>query len=300
MGMFLERGYRVELAPTGNISGEYLKNIPKGVLQVPWETIKEPADVTVLYASDTIWGYTEDRWVDVMSNMTSKRKVMVLNFKLGGAGQVAWTIGWDKYLFLNSTHETDLLKRIPDAVTLALPPPTDLTKFLAVEPDYKASLKLIRHSSQGDNKHPDYTNNMIKDILKINPTSEFHFMPARSDCMEHKQVHKYPKNNPPVYDFLKNGNCFLYHLPPNYTEGGPKVVLEAMAAGLPCIVDNHSGMKDRVTDETGWKCNSYEDVLKVIKEITENPEILEIKGKAARQRAMTEFDRQRWVEEIIK
>jgi hypothetical protein len=25
-----------------------------------------------------------------------------------------------------------------------------------------------------------------------------------------------------------------------------------------------------------------------------------IKGKAARQRAMTEFDRQRWVEEIIK
>lgn len=300
MGMFLERGYRVELAPTGNISGEYLKNIPKGVLQVPWETIKAPADVTVLYASDTIWGYTEDRWVDVMSNMSSKRKVMVLNFKLGGAGQVAWTIGWDKYLFLNSTHETDLLKRTPGVDTLALPPPTDLTKFFAVEPDYKAPLNLIRHSSQGDNKHPKYTNDMIKDILKINPTAEFHFMPARSDCITHMQVHKYPKNKPPVYDFLKNGNCFLYHLPPNYTEGGPKVVLEAMAAGLPCIVDNHSGMKDRVTDETGWRCNSYEEVLEVIKEIVKNPEILKIKGKAARKRALTEFDRQRWVEEIIK
>ncbi|MHA1816263.1 MAG: glycosyltransferase [Candidatus Heimdallarchaeaceae archaeon] len=300
MGMFLEKGYRVELASTSNnVSGEYLSNIPKGVLQVPWDTIKAPADVSVLYASDTIWGYSDQKWLNVMPHMTSKRKVMVLNYKLGGAGQVAWTLDWDKYLFLNSTHESDLLKRTPDAVTLPLPPPTNLSKFLAVEPDYNAPLRLIRHNSQGDNKHPDYTNKMIEEMLKINPSAEFHFMPARSDCLEHKQVHKYAKNKPPVYDFLKHGNCFLYHLPPGYTEGGPKVVMEAMAAGLPCIVDNHSGMKDRVTDETGWKCDSYEDVLNVIKEITENPGILEIKGKAARQRALKDFDRQRWVEEII-
>ena len=32
MKMFLEDGYRVELIPTGNVSGEYLKNIPKEVI----------------------------------------------------------------------------------------------------------------------------------------------------------------------------------------------------------------------------------------------------------------------------
>jgi len=299
MGMFLEKGYRVELAPTGNISGEYLKNIPKGVLQVPWEDISKPADILFLYASDTIWNYHQKQWA-VMNNLKAKRKVMVLNYKLGKAGEVEWTKGWDKYLFLNSTHESDLLKRLPDAVTLPLPPPTDLSKFLVVEPDYNIPLRLIRHSSQGDNKHPDYTNNMIRDILRIDSSIEFHFMPARSDCMDHPQVYKYPKNNPPVYEFLKKGNCFLYHLPQGYTEGGPKVIIEAHAAGLPVICDNHSGMKDRVTDETGWRCDTYAQYMEVIKEIIENPGILKEKGKAARQRALTEFDRQRWVEEIIK
>lgn len=300
MGMFLERGYRVELAPTGNISGEYLRNIPKGVLQVPWDDIKKPAEVTVLYASDTIWNYNKGMYMKTMPHITSDRKVFVLNYKLGGAGEVEWTKDWDKYLFLNSTHEADLLKRLPEANTLPLPPPTDLSKFFAVEPDYNIPLRLIRHSSQGDNKHPDYTNNMIRDILRIDSSIEFHYMPARSDCIDLQQVYKYPKNKPPVYEFLKKGNCFLYHLPPGYTEGGPKVVMEAMAAGLPVICDNHSGMKDRVTDETGWKCDTYAQYMEVIKEIIENPEILEIKGKAARQRALSEFDRQRWVEEIIK
>lgn len=302
MGMLLERGYHVELASTSNVSGEYLSNIPKGVIQVPWENIKHPVDITMLYASDTIWSYSKDKYLDVMPHIKSKRKVMVLNYKLGGAGQVPWTIGWDKYLFLNSTHETDLLKRMPDAVTVSLPPPTDLSKFLAVEPDYNAPLRLIRHSSQGDNKHPEYTNNMIRDMLRIDSSIEFHFMPARSDCIDHPQVYKYPKNKPPVYDFLKHGNCFLYHLPPNYTEGGPKVVMEAMAAGLPVICDNHSGMKDRVTDETGWRCNNYEEVIEAVKIISgkNGPAILEKMGKAARQRALKEFDRQRWVEEMIK
>jgi len=301
MGMLLEKGYHVELASTSNVSGEYLRNIPKGVLQVPWENVKAPADVTVLYASDTIWSYSKDKYTDVMPHIQSKRKVMVLNYKLGGAGQVPWTIGWDKYLFLNSTHEADLLKRIPDAVTIPLAPPTDLTEFLKVKPDYNTPLRLIRHSSQGDNKHPDYTNQMIRDVLSIDSSIEFHFMPARSDCIVLPQVYKYPKNKPPVYEFLKKGNCFLYHLPTGYTEGGPKVVMEAMAAGLPVICDNHSGMKDRVTDETGWRCNNYEEVINAIKIVSgeDGPAILKTMGELARERAIKYFDRQRWVEEII-
>ena len=135
--------------------------------------------------------------------------------------------------------------------------------------------------------------------MRIDSSVEFHYMPARSDCMNHPQVYKYPKNKPPVYEFLSKGNCFWYHLPPGYQDQGPRTVIEAMAVGLPVIADNRYGAKERVTEETGWLCEDWNDYLKVIKEIVENPEIIEIKGKAARKRAIDEFVPERWIEEIL-
>jgi len=299
MQMLLDTGYRVELVPTGNISGEYLRNIPDGVVKQKWGPIlKEPSDLTVFYTSDTIWNFNKPEY-QVMGYLKTKRKVIILNYKIGGAGQVDWTFGWDKYMFLNSEHRDALVQRIPGATTKVLAPPTDLTEFFKVNPYYGFPLKLIRHSSQGDNKYRHDNDEMIEKILEINPSIEFHFMPAKSHCMVHPQVIKYPKNVPPVYEFLKNGNCFFYLLPENYTEGGPRVLLECAAAGLPAIVDNHSGMADRVTPETGWLCNEPEDYIEVVKEIIANPEILKIKGEAARKRAQEEFIPEKWLEEII-
>jgi len=295
----IDKGYRVQLVPTKVISGEYLKNIPKGVEQMTWETIKQPSDLTVFYCSDTIWNFSKDMYMNVMPYINTKKKIMVLNYKIGGAGQVPWTLDWNKYLFLNSEHESALLGRIPSARTRVMAPPTDLTEFFKIQPNYDYPLKLIRHSSQGDNKYPDFTNEMIRDILRIDSAIEMHFMPAKSDCMDHPQVYKYPKNNPPVYEFLKNGNCFLYALPPGYTEGGPRVILEAMAAGLPVICDNHSGMKDRVTDETGFRCDSYDDIIAAITTLNNEKGLLKKMGEAARERAKSEFGAEKWIEEII-
>jgi glycosyltransferase involved in cell wall biosynthesis len=72
-----------------------------------------------------------------------------------------------------------------------------------------------------------------------------------------------------------------------------------MASGLPVICDNHSGPCDRVTPETGWLCDNWNDYLEAIKEILSNPEILHIKGKAARERAKKEFDMNVWANEIL-
>jgi ADP-heptose:LPS heptosyltransferase len=299
MKMFLEKGFYVDLVPTGNISGEYQRNIPEGVIVKNWADLITPVDVLVLYCSDTIWNYDKPQYMEVMDKLQAKKKIMVLNYQLGGAGKVPWTFGWDKYMFLNSTHEQALLDRIPDAKTKVLAPPTNLTEFFKVQPNYELPLRLIRHSSQGDSKYPDYTNQMIQDILVIDPTIQFYFMPAKSNCIDHPNIHKHQKNVPPVYEFLKQGNCFFYSLPKNYSEGGPRVLEECMAAGIPAISDNFSGMKDRITPETGWLCNEYNDYLNVIKEILSNPDILGIKGIAARERAKTEFISIRWIEEIL-
>jgi hypothetical protein len=299
MKMFREIGYRVDLISTGNICTPYLNDIPTGVRKTDWSTIHEPADITLLYASDTIWGYHKPPWTDVMPKLNTKRKVMVLNFKIGGAGNVEWTKDWDKYMFLNSEHESALLKRLPGVTTKVLPPPTDLSEYFKINPNYDFPLRLIRHNSQRDAKHDVSTNTHLREVLRLDNTIEFHYMPAFSETFEHPNFHKFKVNELKVPDFLSRGNCFWYHLPEGYTDGGPKVVLEAMAAGLPCIVDNHSGPKDRVDDNTGWKCNNWEDYKRVIEEIIKNPILLKIKGKAAREKAKREFIAERWIEEIL-
>jgi hypothetical protein len=299
MAMLQQKGYHVQLSPTGDMSWEYKKNIPQDVQLVDWRDIEKPVDVAILYASDTIWNYGKPLYTDTMPKLNAKRKVMVLNFKLGGAGTVEWTKNWDKYLFLNSQHAGELLLRLPDAKTKVMAPPTDLTAYFENEPDYNFPLKLIRHNSQGDGKHHPDNNKMIQEILALDPTIQFHFMPARSDCMDHPNVFKYKKNVPPVNEFLRNGNCMIYRLPDGYTEGGPKVVMESMSSGLAVICDNHSGMKDRVTQETGWLCNNWNDYIEAVKEILNNPEILVTKGKAARIRAFESFGKEVWIDEIL-
>jgi len=300
MKMFQEKGYYVDLIPTGSISGEYGKNIPQGVSVKNWIDIITPTNILVMYCSDIIWNFDKPQYMEVMDKLQAKKKIMVLNYQLGGAGKVPWTFGWNKYMFLNSTHEEALIKRLPDAKTKILPPPTNLTEFFEVQPNYNLPLRLTRVSSQGDAKHVIYTNDMIKKVWEIDPTIEFFYMPPRSDTMDHELIHKFKRNEVPIPEFLSKANCFWYHLPQGYTDGGPRVILEAFASGLPAIVDNHSGPKDRVDNETGWKCDTQEQYFEVIKEIIVNPTILKIKGQAAREKAKKEFIPERWVEEIIE
>jgi hypothetical protein len=296
----LSRGYRVELISTGNISGEYSKNIPKDVIVRPWKDMVEQVDIITFYTSDTIWNYKKPQYLEVMDKLNCGRKVMILNYQLGGAGDVSWTKDWDLYMFLNSTKEGELKKRLPDVKSRVLPPPTDLTEFFKVQPDYKNGLRLVRHNSQRDAKHPEYTNDLIAQILdEVGEHTQFYYMPAYSKTFDHPNVHKYKVNEVPVPRLLGFGNCFWYHLPPGYQDQGPRVIIEAMASGLPCIGDNSYGAKDRITPETGWLCDDVSDYIEVLKDIQSDLSILEKKGKAARERAKAEFVPTKWADCII-
>ena len=100
----------------------------------------------------------------------------------------------------------------------------------------------------------------------------------------------------PVAEFLGKGNVFWYLLPDGYTDQGPRVIVEAMAAGLAVIAENRDGPADRVTTSTGWKLDSHAEVIELINSLT--PDILAEKGAAARERAESQFVAESWYEQI--
>lgn len=51
-------------------------------------------------------------------------------------------------------------------------------------------------------------------------------------------------------EYYKKADIFCF---PSIREFGGAVVLEAMACGLPCIVVNNGGIREYVTEETGFK-----------------------------------------------
>ncbi len=307
MKMLIDKNYHIELLPTGNICGEYLKNLEglrDNLSVIDWMDLKNNSELTVLYCSDTIWNYNQEQYSN-MYNLNTKKKVMILNYQLGWAGKTEWTKNWDKYIFLNREKEHEFLNRIPKANTQVLAPPVDLDPFFKVKIDYSGSLKLVRHSSQGDAKYKKDFNEIVKHIIKIKDDVEFSFMPAPSfidssffNDKSYNDIYRfniYKRNEISVPKFLSKGNCFWYNLPEGYSDAGPRVILEAMACGLPCICDNAFGAKERVTNSTGWRCNEIEDYYEIIRMII-NPKILKEKGENAKERAFSEFRKENWVE----
>jgi hypothetical protein len=108
-------------------------------------------------------------------------------------------------MFLNSTKEGELKERLPEVKTRVLPPPTDLDAFLKVDVDYGHGLRLVRHNSQRDAKHPEYTNDLIAQILdEVGEDTQFYYMPAYSKTFDHPNVHKFKVNEVPVPRFLSD------------------------------------------------------------------------------------------------
>jgi len=290
MMMMQKKGYDLELVPTKGVSAEFKRAI--GGVKVT-NKVTSPCDVLFFYTNDTIWEFHTQTY-NKFTELKAERKYMGLNFRIGKAGHVAWTKNWNGYFFLNTTLRDQFIKIYPEAITHVLAPPVNLEPFLRIEPKYNKTLHLLRHSSQGDSKFPKDFGNIVENITKVHPSIKMSFMPAPSFLKDLPSVSKHRVNALSVPEFLAEGNCFWYILPTDYSDMGPRVIVEAMAAGLPVIADNKDGAKDRITPETGWLCNTAEEYYDIVKGI--NHLMLEDKGKAAKERARKEFDPNKWID----
>jgi len=242
MNRMYEKGYKVEMVPRNIVCDQFRDNIPNIKIT---NKLTSPCDILMLYANDMIWDFLKPDF-DPFNHIQAKKKVMCLNYRNGKAGQ-GWSKDWDLYLFLNTDAEQGFLKKHPGHNTRVLPPPVDLKPFMnGFIPNYNGPFKFVRHSSQGDVKYHEDTEKVIRSVLKDYPDSEFYLMPAPSFLPEIKGVYRYPEYSMDVPKFLSKGNIFWYMLPDGYVDSGPRVIMEAMAMGLPVIADLRGGARDRI------------------------------------------------------
>lgn len=292
-----KKGYDIQLVPSKGVCNEYKRALNGGVRVT--NEVSSPCDILLLYGNDLVYAFNEECFTKVFGNLKAERKFLVLNYKIGKATEVEWTENWDGYFFLCSTLRSKFLEKRPGAKTFVFAPPVDLGPFLAVKPKYNKTLHLLKHSSQGDNKHPKDMNEVISRLLNdIHPSMRLSFMPGPSFLNGHSNVKQYSVNEIPVPEFLGAGNCYWYPLPQGYTDQGPRTIVEAMAAGLPVLGENRDGAKDRITEDTGWLCDSWDDYYRVIREL--DHVILGQKGCAAKERAATVFDPNNWLNAIVQ
>lgn len=140
-------------------------------------------------------------------------------------------------------------------------------------------------------------------LLKDTQNTRFEFMQA------HEEVENAFKNEPrmvfhkwdamPVTEFLSKGHIFLYRTSNMWRDNYPRVVAEALAAGLPIISEPRDGTKDRIIHgETGFYAIDYDSFLNAIKLLQRKEDYRHKMGMYAKDWARQNLDPRKWVEII--
>lgn len=145
--------------------------------------------------------------------------------------------------------------------------------------------------------------NFYTRLLKDIPDIKFMFMEA------HPEVEKYFKgedrmtfykfNQIPVDEFLSKGHVYLHRMSNAWRDNYPRVVAEALAAGLPVVSEPRDGTKDRIVHgNTGFYATHYDEFCIHLKTFKRKEGLRRAMGQAAKDWARLNLDPRKWVEVI--
>jgi len=135
------------------------------------------------------------------------------------------------------------------------------------------------------------------------PNIRFEFMVACNEVENH--FRKDPKfkfwkwNEIPVKDFLSRGHVFLYRTSNAWRDQYPRVIAEALASGLPCLVEPRDGPMDRIVyGYNGFHCITINDYINQLKLLEDNESLRLHMSKNCSTFAKEKLDPYKWVDLI--
>lgn len=140
-------------------------------------------------------------------------------------------------------------------------------------------------------------------LLKDTKNTKFEFMEAHKELAEAYKdeprmvFHKF--NAMPVEEFLSRGHIYLYRTSNAWRDNYPRVVAEALAAGLPVLSEPRDGTKDRMNfGNIGFHCIDYDGFLYAVKLLARKEKYRYQMGAEAKEWARKNLDPKKWVDVI--
>jgi len=233
---------------------------------------------------------------------------IILNFVLGGFERQRWVEEYpvEKVFFLNEDKRQEYIeKRVLEQKhieTVVLPPPVQIDDYLVIKRDYEREPVTIGRHSRISLKYPDDPVPMYEKLANALPEARFSFMIPHPKIVKRFQNDKrfifYSFNQLPVPQYLWEIDIYLSMINPKTKDQGPRTLVEAMASGLPCVVENRDGMKDRMVDGlSGYLVKNEDEAVARTAEIAKDFRLRRKFGEGARMIAKY-FRPENWVKEI--
>jgi hypothetical protein len=284
----------------------------------------------LFYANDQVWDFEKHAQplVEVVSGV-----MIGINFANGSLPSSKWLSknGKTKAIVFQNEEKKDEFVRdqigYKDTELITLFGAIDLEEFLQVLPadrnGGKDELVVLKHCTPDWRKYitteSEGTGEKIhiwqKHIMKEKDTKfykrllndiknvRFEFMEAHPELVksfkDNDRMVFHEWNSLPVTDFLARGHIYLYRTSNKWRDQYPRVVAEALAAGLPVLTEPRDGTKDRVDNgNTGIHCIDYDMFLDALKKLSRKEDMRKAMGMNDKDWARQNLDPKKWVEVI--
>lgn len=336
-----EAGWKVHLYPWGEVNSKFkdLPLEPVDFISDLGEKMAEqmrPGLPLLFYANDCVWDFPKYAQKVVEKSSTV---VMGINFALGhfkDPSVSAWLSKSGKLgavIFQNTEKEDEWRTQVPGfegTKLYTLFGAIDLERFLEVCPPerHNDAIVILKHcvadgrkyvtkESVGKGqkvhiwqKHFDkeldtkFYARLLKDLKNV----RFEFMEAHRELVDffkgERRMVFHEWDSMPVTDFLARGHVYLYRTSNAWRDNYPRVVAEALAAGLPVVTEPRDGTKDRVMHgDTGFYFTDYDGAVYALKALSRKEKLWRAMSQNAKDWARKNLDPRRWVtllEEVCK
>ena len=143
----------------------------------------------------------------------------------------------------------------------------------------------------------DFYKRMLKDTSNV----YFEFMQAHKELVEafpnEKRMKFWGWDEISVEEFLSRGHVYLYRTSNMWRDQYPRVLAEALASGLPALVEPRDGTKDRVIHgDTGFYCVDYDQFKNRLLAFKRKEQARRSMGMFAKDWARINLNPKKWVE----